>query len=265
MAKGKAQKTASRHVEQAQIPVDAPAEQLKQLQTLFTRFKDVASKKRAKVWAAFEEHVRQHGESPSTRSFKARCLLLELDEEFNERDRPNKVAAFREYMHATYLDGQGPPHSISAMCLFAHFLNNECAGRDYSAHTQTLRTFLDNAVSLAKLHGTRLVDPSLEVMEATPTLRWEKCHDQDPRLQILHRLRWLCAVREGVGRADEAISHRGNPGSLVEQPLDPDLQNNRDGVQTATVRLHPAPQRVQCLSDMAPALRRRARLLHCTN
>jgi hypothetical protein len=236
MAKGKAHKKATTHVELAQVPDDSAVGQLKQLQLLFSRFGDVPSKKRTKVWGAFEEHVRKHGETPSTRSFKAHCLLFELDDEVNERGRctDRTAAAFRDYMHATYLDAQGPPHSITALCLFAHFLNGEHFRRttDDTRTLADLKDFLDTAMKAVLKHGTNFIDPSLELMVTQPALLlgWEQCSAPDPRLQILHRSKWLRQKREEVGRALEAALLRAG---RREHPA---LQGSSIGLETNTVR-----------------------------
>jgi hypothetical protein len=245
MGKGKAQKKGSTNLNQTQGADDSPAGQLKQLQAHFLRFKDAPAKKRAKVWGLFEEHIKKHGETPSTRSFKARCLLLERDCG-NERDRPHKVAAFRDYMEATYLDAQGPPHSISALCLFAHFLSGEYALHNTDATDSfhgtlaDLKNFLEGAVSVAKLHGTAFVDPSLEVMEAPPSLQWEKCDAADPRLQILHRTKWLRGISDEVGKVyDNAVqrhTRRMEPELSAYLRANPNLMNP-NGTEAKKVRL----------------------------
>jgi hypothetical protein len=197
--------THAQQVQQVQQNDDSPVGQLKQIQRLFTRFKDAkAMKKRAKVWTAFEEHVRQHGETPSTRSFKARCLLLELSEDVDDRNHAKKVAAFRDYMEAAYLDTMLPQHSISGLCLHAYFLGLEYFRRSDAGERpmlEGLKEFLDAAMMRVKQHGSNFVDPLLEVMEARPTLQWEQCDAPDPRLQILHRSKWLRQQRNAWGRA----------------------------------------------------------------
>jgi hypothetical protein len=206
MVSGKAQNKASKSVEHSQVAGDSPAGQLKQLQSLFLRFKAKAAKKRTKVWAAFEEHVKQHGESPSTRIFKARCLMLEVWEEPNEPDRAKKSSAFRDYMRATYWDSERTPHSITALCLYARFIHTEYFRLVYTctqgAVTLTdLKQYLDGALELVKQQGTNFVNPALEVMEPQHRLPWEQCDAPDPRLQILHRSKWL------RGQSNEVTEH----------------------------------------------------------
>jgi hypothetical protein len=241
-ASGKAQKKSSKHVEQVQVSDDSPTGQLKQLQQHFLRFKDKAAKKRVKVWPLFEDHIKKHGDTPSTRIFKARCLLLEV-EECTEAHRAKKAAAFRDYMKTTYLDAQGPPHSITALCMYAHFLNCEYSKRgennteDPTSLTD-LKKFLDVAVNRVKMHGTNFVDPSLEVMEVKPSMIWEKCDAPDPRLQILHRSKWLKGVSDEVGKAfDSAIQNtrrRDHPELFVHQLMNANLQN-LDGIEKTKV------------------------------
>jgi hypothetical protein len=230
---GKAQKKGSKHVEPAPATDDTPAGQLKQLQQHFLRFKDKAAKKRVKVWSLFEEHIKKHGETPSTRIFKARCLLLEMDDG-NDAARAKKAATFREYMHTTYLAAQGPPHSITALCMFAHFLNGEYNRRENTnsedaTSLTTLKRFLEDALNRVKVHGANFVDPSLEVMEAKPSLQWEKCDAPDPRLQILHRIKWLRGISDEVGKVyDNAIQNtrrREHPEMFVHQLMNANLES----------------------------------------
>jgi hypothetical protein len=75
------------------------------------------------------------------------------------------------YKRATYLDARGSPHSISAVCIHAHFLSSDRAQRgtkDGASGLPGLKQFLDVAVAEASAHGTTFVDPSVEVMEAEP-------------------------------------------------------------------------------------------------
>jgi hypothetical protein len=94
-ASGNAQNKEATHVEQAQEAENASAGQLKQHQRTFLRFKDLPAQTRSVGWPAFEAHVKKHGQTPSTRSLKARCIMLKL--------HPCPEGG-PHHMHAIYVD-----------------------------------------------------------------------------------------------------------------------------------------------------------------
>jgi hypothetical protein len=153
------------------------------LQRGFQTFKCTAGEARAQCWQVFAKHVQQHGDHATNRMFKARCLMHEVTEATSDAVRASKVAAFREYMRATYLDpaaNRTRATSASGLCLYAQFLTGECtrcAGTaDKYPSIISMRQDIDTAlrhVSKQSIAGWKFVDPATEVMDPDALLPWE--------------------------------------------------------------------------------------------